>query len=337
MSVPEASYPGRVEAELACEMCFKSYQRRACLLPNLRFSSSSCPSPFPILILTPLQPLAASVPNSSHTGDLLVRHRRRCQGPRKSANRRKACNACVQAKVKCCYTQPTCSRCVKRGTECVYAASPAKSIPDHLERSEAVAAPNSDLQSSSSRIGNLATPSQFFELDLPAWQFPASPYSLDTFGMTLAHLANPPQVTLPGLTTTQPSIVHENPEIAPPSQMLSLSPTSRSIPPPAPIDPSSSDSVSSPATPPSSTSLALVRVLHEYPSLLMKGSFLSPFLHLSLYSLYSNVVPDMTFLPLTSMAICCGSGISMSDGNRFFQAGHGCCTAEIDWKFRACY
>jgi hypothetical protein len=51
MSVPEASYPGRVEAELACEMCFKSYQRRAYLLPNLRFSSSSCPSPFPILIL----------------------------------------------------------------------------------------------------------------------------------------------------------------------------------------------------------------------------------------------------------------------------------------------
>jgi hypothetical protein len=27
----------------------------------------------------------------------------------------------------------------------------------------------------------------------------------------------------------------------------------------------------------------------------------------------------MTFLPLTSMAICCGSGISMSDGNRFFR------------------
>jgi hypothetical protein len=31
ISVPEASYPGRVEAELACEMCFKSYQRRAYL------------------------------------------------------------------------------------------------------------------------------------------------------------------------------------------------------------------------------------------------------------------------------------------------------------------
>jgi hypothetical protein len=51
----------------------------------------------------------------------------------------------------------------------------------------------------------------------------------------------------------------------------------------------------------------------------MKGSFFSPFLHLSLYSLYSNVVPDMTFLPLTSMAICCGSGINISDGNRFFR------------------
>ncbi|KAJ5156849.1 hypothetical protein N7492_009652 [Penicillium capsulatum] len=51
--------------------------------------------------------------------DLLLRHRRRCRGltPR---TRRKACNACVQAKAKCSYTRP-CGRCTQRAFLCEYA------------------------------------------------------------------------------------------------------------------------------------------------------------------------------------------------------------------------
>ncbi len=246
-----------------------------------------------------------------------MRHRRRCKGPRKSINRRKACDACVQAKTKCCYTQPTCSRCAKRGTQCVYTVSSAFSTPDQSEqRNEAVDTPNSSLQSSSSRMWNSATSTEPFELELPAWDFSTSPYSLEPFEMNLADLANP-AVTLPGFTVTQPSMVQESPDSTPSGQSLSLLPASRGVPAPPPP---SSDSASSAAThPSSSTSLALVRIVSEYPSLLMKGSFFSPFLHLSLYSLYSNVVPDMTFLPLTSMAICCGSGINISGSNRFFR------------------
>ncbi|KAK9320898.1 hypothetical protein V1517DRAFT_340336 [Lipomyces orientalis] len=273
-----------VEADLVCDLCFKSYQRR----------------------------------------DLLLRHRRRCQGPRKLTNRRKACDACVLAKAKCCYTQPTCSRCAKRGIQCVYAASSGAPAPDDSEqRRDAADAADSNLQSSSSRIGNFAVSSQSFDLDLPAWYFPASPYSLETSDVAMADLAKFPPVTLPGFTATQPSMVHVSPDFTPSNQTLWLSPASRGISAPAPLASSSSDGVSSAssaATPPSpSTSLAIVRVLGEYPSLLMKGSFVSPILHLSLYSLYSNVVPDMTYLPLTSMAICCGSGINFPDGNRFFR------------------
>ena len=246
-----------------------------------------------------------------------MRHRRRCKGSRKSINRRKACDACVQAKTKCCYTQPTCSRCAKRRTQCVYAVSSAFSTPDQPEqRIEAADTPHSSPQSSSSRMGNSATSTEPFELELPAWDFSSSPYSLETFDMNLADLANP-AVTLPGFTVTQPSMVQESPDLTPSSQALSLSPASRGVL--APVPPSSDSARSAATHPSSSSSLALIRILSEYPSLLMKGSFFSPFLHLSLYSLYSNVVPDMTFLPLTSMAICCGSGINNSDSNRFFR------------------
>jgi hypothetical protein len=51
----------------------------------------------------------------------------------------------------------------------------------------------------------------------------------------------------------------------------------------------------------------------------MKGAFSTPILHMSMYALYSNIVPDMTYLPQTSMAICCGSGLNFPDTNRFFR------------------
>lgn len=163
--------------------------------------------------------------------------------------------------------------------------------------------------------GSLAASSQPFEmeLELPTWDFSASPYRLDTFDMDF-------QASLPGFAATQPSIAHETRELFPANQMLSLSSSSRDTQGNVPLAPYSSDMASSPGTPSSSSnSLTLVRVLGTYPSLLMKGSFSSPILHLSMYSLYSNVVPDMTFLPQTSMAICCGSGINLSEGNRFFR------------------
>ncbi|KAK9481542.1 hypothetical protein V1527DRAFT_129508 [Lipomyces starkeyi] len=179
MSPSEPDNTSSVEVDLSCEMCFKSYQRR----------------------------------------DLLMRHRRRCQGPRKLTNRRRACDACVQAKAKCCYTQPTCSRCAKRGTPCVYAASSASSTSYHSEqRSEAADTSNSSLHSSSSRMGNFTTSSQPFDLGLPAWDFSASPYPLESFAVTLADLANPPPVTHPGFTATQPPVVHECHEFTPSSQ-----------------------------------------------------------------------------------------------------------------------
>ncbi|KFY49031.1 hypothetical protein V495_00797 [Pseudogymnoascus sp. VKM F-4514 (FW-929)] len=175
-------------------------------------------------------------------------------------------------------------------------------------------------QYSSSQTGRFATSTLPFELDLPTWDFSASPYSLDSFDMTMQALANPPPVTLPGFTATQPSVAPKSPGFTPFSPEPSHLVASKTKPAPSLSMQSSGDTMSSASTPQSfSSSIALARIISEYPSLLMKGSFVSPFLHLSLYSLYSNVVPDMTYIPQTSMAICCGGGLNFSENKRFFR------------------
>jgi hypothetical protein len=120
ISLPEPDNANSVEADLTCELCFKSHQRRVffishqSLVLHLPISSS-----FSLSLIT-----TCFVADNPPVGELLLRHRRRCQGPKKSTNRRKACDACVQAKAKCSYAQPACSRCAMRGAPCVYATSP---------------------------------------------------------------------------------------------------------------------------------------------------------------------------------------------------------------------
>ncbi|KFY95108.1 hypothetical protein V498_03517 [Pseudogymnoascus sp. VKM F-4517 (FW-2822)] len=167
--------------------------------------------------------------------------------------------------------------------------------------------------------GHFANSTLPFELDLPAWDFSASPYSLESFDMTMQALANPPPVTLPGFTTTQPSLGPERPEFTPSTTERSHLVASKAKLA-LPLSTQSLGDTSSASTlQTSSSSITLARIISEYPSLLLKGSFVSPFLHLSLYSLYSNVVPDMTYLPQTSMAICCGGGLNISENKRFFR------------------
>lgn len=244
-----------------------------------------------------------------------MRHRRRCQGPKKIPNRRKACDACVQAKAKCCYTQPTCSRCARRGTPCVYAASSVAPTSDHSERwNEPTDDPNPSIQLPPSEIVNPAQSSQLLEPDLLAWDFSASSYGLESFDLALADLTNTSPAAPQSFTATEPS-TNERSEYTPPSQVFSEPLGSGGI---TPLTPSSIQSAGFTMTLLSSPSLfALVRALSVYPSLLRKGSFRSPFLHSSLYSLYNSTEADMAYLPLTSMAICCGSGINVSADKRF--------------------
>lgn len=139
-------------------------------------------------------------------------------------------------------------------------------------------------------------PNPPFELDLSGWD-----YSLDAFDMTMTDMSFPDSNAPP----------------MPQNNMLLTDEIS--LPTPPTEDSTLASFIIPPVTPPPSPYTQLVAgILSEYPLLLMKGSFLSPVLHLEMYSLYSNVVPDMSRLRETSMAICCGGGLQSPDTNRFY-------------------
>jgi hypothetical protein len=85
---------------------------------------------------------------------------------------------------------------------------------------------------------------------------------------------------------------------------------------PAPVSTSATSESSMGSISRSSTSLALVKLLCEYPACLLKEDFVSPLLH---RTLYTNAVSDMTSLPLTTTAVCCGVGMHVKEGVQFIR------------------
>lgn len=157
---------------------------------------------------------------------------------------------------------------------------------------------------------------QTFEDETPIGGIQTLQYPGGHFDGAIAHLENPSLQTDLGIDASWQSLAHSCAVPRTLSRERSLSPTLRNNAVPILGSASFTPSVANSQT---LATRAVVRVLSEYPSLLMKGSFLSPFLHLSLYSLYSNIVPDMSFLPQTAMAICCSGGITIPGSNRFFR------------------
>ncbi|PVH92467.1 hypothetical protein DM02DRAFT_646904 [Periconia macrospinosa] len=231
---------------------------------------------------------------SIRIGDLLMRHRRRCQSPTNPPTRRKACNACVQAKTKCCYSQPTCSRCAKRGQPCVYLTNPRASSADH----------GSELFEASDETGADTPAREPQPLQLP-WDSPLSSWPMEVFGVITA--------TATSQSFLSPSVITDLHSRST-SEML-LSTSSWNIPLSMSVTHSNSENATqfpSPTSSPSS-SLDLVRLLGEYPNLLLKDKTTSPFLHPNLYSDDA----DMASLPLTSMAVCCGGSVNAKESVRF--------------------
>ena len=228
----------------------------------------------------------------------MMRHRRRCQGPKRLINRRKACDACVQAKAKCCYTQPACLRCVKRGTQCVYTT--LSRAPDQEERTE-------NLNSI-----NLAS-NQSLEFDLSGFDFSTSSFPSDFFDTTMTGVPGPLSASGSAIVETS---INEPLELTSSDRLprrLSAEPDNDPILDPFSLPPNDT------AMPPSSPTCQIVRVLGGYAPLLTKGSFFSPFVHLSQYPLNGNNEPDLTSFPQTSMAICSSSGINLSTNQQFFR------------------
>ncbi|KAF7128357.1 hypothetical protein CNMCM5793_003087 [Aspergillus hiratsukae] len=261
--------------------------------------------------------------------------------------RRKACNACVQAKTKCCYTQPTCSRCAKRGIHCEYvtaattAANTAAAIPSAFsDSSSSLSSAKDPPRSDDTRVSTTDFPSLWSRRStstlggpgadsLDSWSSQDFLWTLDTIdlpslpsssasvvnGVTLgptppiptSHpsltlpLASPPLRQSYSTLVEETSIVPADPGIPDLSTLTVLGPRDANNSPQA--------LVSSPDVPgvrPSSC----VRLLVQYPRLLLQDDFYCPFLH---RTLFNEHVPDMTILPHTSMAICCGSALGAKD------------------------
>ncbi|GFF29275.1 hypothetical protein IFM61606_10324 [Aspergillus udagawae] len=254
--------------------------------------------------------------------DLLLRHQRRCLRSIKPKVRRKACNACVVAKTKCCCTQPTCSRCAKRGVHCEYVSTvnAAATIPSDSSDSSSSLSANDHPRPDETRVNAADFPplwSPHSTLDGPSadsldsWNIQNFIWNLDTLDLpplpssaSLVHEVAP--VLTPAFPTSHPSFTFPLASAPSPQSYSTLvRETSMALPGPGIPDVSTLTSLrGSPdmvVRPPNH-----INLLAQYPKLLLQDDFYCPFVH---RTLFNEHVADMTILPHTSMAICCGGAL----------------------------
>lgn len=219
-----------------------------------------------------------------------MRHRRRCL-QKTPTTRRKACNACVQAKTRCSYSHPNCSRCAKRGMSCEYATTGSFR-----------ATGSADVPANGTAANTTESSGQ---LDL--WGSHSLPWSLeladtpltDVINDALSSLLAPPNADsnpVPPLSSSNHTRQYYD--------LLGMSDVTGFPSTTLAVGPELSRSDSS----------QYLRLLMQYPMLLMKDDIYCPFAH---RSLFSEDVPDMTVLAHTPVAICCASGLLSKQGTPF--------------------
>ena len=248
-----------------------------------------------------------------------MRHRRRCQGPKSSNLRRKACDSCVRAKARCCYSQPTCLRCRTRGKTCVYSTPPTASISSTLQELGGRAT-NASLavEPRTPASQDVAPFSQNFDLEMPNYGISDTAWPFDTLDLSFTPGLSPSTSNSQCLTMDE-SFMHDVLNETQPAYTKSTSSRSQdhSVPittPASSMDVTDFDRESIPLD-----STAIVKTLSEYSALLSNDSHSSPFLHGSFYKVPGNDGRDMAFLPHTSMAICCASSSRYSPDKIFFR------------------
>ncbi|EAW17359.1 Zn(II)2Cys6 transcription factor domain-containing protein [Aspergillus fischeri NRRL 181] len=268
-----------------CDSCFKTYQRR----------------------------------------DLLLRHRRRCLRSNKPKVRRKACNACVLAKTKCCCTQPICSRCAKRGIPCEYVSTvnTAATIPSDSSDSSSSPSTRDHPRPYETRVSTTDFPPLWSPRSMLGGPSADSfdSWSSQNFIWTMDTLDFPSLPSSAGLVDEvtldpTPAVPTSHPSPAFPVASASLQPYSTpveiSMVPPNPgiADTSTLTGLGGGLNVPGVLESNYIRLLAQYPRLLLQDDFYSPFVH---RTLFNDHVADMTILPHTSMAICCGSALGVKD------------------------
>ncbi len=282
------------------------------------------------------------------TEDLLVRHQHRCQSNR-FHSKRKACNACIRAKAKCCCTQRTCSRCLKRGTVCKYFKTGAESS----ERP----APEVSVESNTHdttflAFNNMSNASpdtlEFVTGDISLWNFqwgsPVSQWpanaadfsgqsseairsivgtSMDSFSVALpnSHMngtlqPSDPPWQIEALTPGTTNAVLQSQEHFRDTTETSQTQPSRNLP----VAPDSSQEIpramvlsNDPGQEPIFSKL--LSIVRDYPHLLASEDYQSPLMHREHYI----SIADITKMPKSSMAICCASGLRAKSDTSFLR------------------
>jgi hypothetical protein len=209
-----------------------------------------------------------------------MRHRRRCL-QKTPSTRQKACNACVQAKARCSYSHPICARCAKRGMPCEYAAALSKDTDSANDPTQTVA----NTTESNGQLG--------------LWGSHSLPWSLDLSDVPLDVINNS---AIPALNVD--------------SNLISPSDHAQQYYDFPGMDvagfQNTTITVDAGLSRPDSTQC--LRLVMQYPRLLMKDNFYCPFAH---RSLFSEDVSDMTVLAHTPVALCCASGLLSKEGAPF--------------------
>jgi hypothetical protein len=267
---------------------------------------------------------------SHDTGDLAQRHRRHCN-PKRTVSKRKSCDACVQARTKCCLSQPTCSRCSERGLVCEYAAPPKRLSPSQSSGS---------ITTGLAHNGNFYDPSVILDLDMsmdnvdwtaamsnPSWtpqvdnwppvQLGQSDSYFDSGASSTAQFSATENVqNHTGQTTPSEWLVQQwNATLpTPPAQtIVTTNPTLSALPLSA-TDGSSDKSSDLPT--PSLNVAEILRILRTYPLCFSSDDYHTPLPH---RELYGTPVGAITTLPKSTTAIMCALGLNESSNKSFLR------------------
>lgn len=292
-----------------CDLCHKTYRRR-----------------------TPLSVCCSVTEHitDEHTlaGDLLVRHRRHCK-PNKPMSKRKSCNACVQARTKCCLTQPTCSRCTERNLVCEYATrrsatsqSPGATTPSLDHGSNNIYGSIMDVSTDVSLDDLIVTTS----MSAPSWapQIPDRPSTnlesyFDYAPFSTGHMNNTDSNhNVTNQTTPQDWLLQRwNPALP--------SPAAPALVPIAVMTPTVSLNYHEPSKelnmtveeiPSALPADKVVKMLHTYPVSFASDDYHTPLLHRELYSVSTS---EITALPKSSTAIMCALGLERKKNASFLK------------------
>lgn len=244
-------------------------------------------------------------------------------------SKRKSCNACVQARTKCCLTQPTCSRCTERNLVCEYVTrrsatsqSPGATTPSLDNGSDNMYGSVMDISTDVSFDDLVVTTS----MSAPSW----TPQLTSRASTNLETYFDYTPFSTGPINHTE-SIQNITNQTSPQDWLLQRwnsalpSPAAPALVPTATMAPTVSINYHEPSKEinttveevfPALPTDKVVKMLHTYPVSLASDGYHTPLLHRELYSVSTS---EITALPRSSTAIMCALSLENTNNVSFLK------------------